>query len=68
MYLVYNKILIVNCSKEVQLYKLENDEEEENPEDPTRRKWVNYQTIEGQGSLFYTKGNKRIQITSDEKI
>ena len=47
MYLVYNKILIVNCSKEVYLYKLEVDEDEDDPEDETKRIWENYQIIEG---------------------
>ena len=47
MYLVYNKILVVNCSKEVYLYKLETDEDEEDPDDETKRIWQNYQIIEG---------------------
>ena len=47
MFLVYNRVLVVNCSKEVLLYKLEKDEDEEDPEDMKKRIWVPYQTIEG---------------------
>jgi hypothetical protein len=32
------------------------------------RNWYNYRSINVQGSIYFIKGNKRIQITTSEKI
>ena len=33
-----------------------------------QREWINYFTINEGGNIFYIKGNKRVQVVTDEKI
>lgn len=62
MYLFNNRALIVRSSSKILFFKLEKDS-------LTRRKsWELYKEIPSRGFIYWIKGNKRIQITTDEKI
>jgi len=62
MYLINGKALVSQCSGQIQFFKLILDEFTQ------ERHWSNYQTINMQGSIYYIKGNKRMQVTTTEKI
>ena len=62
MVLVFNQALIARSSSDIMFFKLEYDEETED------RLWRQYEKIESRGSIYYIKGNLRIQITTDQKI
>ena len=62
MYLVYNQALVFRSSSDILFYKLVKNEVTE------IREWKQYASIEARGSIYYIKGNVRIQITTDEKI
>ena len=62
MYLVYNQALVFRSSSDILFYRLKlNDVTGE-------REWKQYNSISARGSIYYIKGNVRIQITTDEKI
>jgi len=62
MYLVNGKALIARCSSQILFFKLMIDEF-------TKEKtWHNYHTIEQRGFIYFIKGNKRIQLTTDQKV
>lgn len=62
MYLVNNTALIARCSSQILLFKIKIDEF-------TKEKtWFNYQKLDLRGFLYFIKGNKRIQITTDHQI
>jgi hypothetical protein len=63
MYLVNNKALIARSSSKVLFFKIFKDEE-----DPNKKEWKQYNELEVRGFIYFIKGNKRIQITTDELI
>ena len=62
MFLINGKALITQCSSQILFFKLKLDEFTQ------ERSWYNYWKIDVQGSIYFIKGNKRIQITTSEKI
>jgi hypothetical protein len=62
MYLVYNQALVFRSSSEILFFKLLKNEIN------GQREWKQYNSIAERGSIYYIKGNARIQITTDEKI
>ena len=62
MVLIYNQALIARSSGAIYFFKLEFDDDLE------RKKWVQYHEEDVRGLIYYTKGNIRFQITTDEKI
>ena len=62
MFLINETVLIARSSSQILFFKLELDEFTGESE------WVNYFTIEKGGNIYFVKGNKRIQIVTDEKI
>jgi hypothetical protein len=62
MVLVYGEALIVSQSKDIVFYKIEVDEDTE------ERTWKPYFQIVHCGSLYFIKGNIRIQVTTSDKI
>ena len=62
MYLVYNQALVFRSSSDILFYRLKKNEI------TGLREWVQYNSIAERGSIYYIKGNVRIQITTDEKI
>lgn len=62
MYLVYNQALVFRSSSDILFYKLKKNEV------TGLREWIQYNSIAERGSIYYIKGNARIQITTDEKI
>lgn len=65
MYLFNNKALIARSSSKVVFFRI-FEEEDENRN--IIRKWKQYNEISARGFIFFIKGNKRIQITTDDKI
>ena len=65
MYLFNNKALIARSSSKVVFFKI-FEEEDENKN--IILKWKQYNEIQARGFIFFIKGNKRIQITTDDKI
>lgn len=62
MFLVNETALIVRSSSQILFFKLELDEF-------TKEKyWHNYHTLDQGGSIYFIKGNKRIQICTDAQI
>jgi len=62
MYMIYDKAIIARCSDLILFFKLEYDP-------VTKEKsWTNYHTEEIRGFVYFIKGNKRIQITTENKI
>jgi hypothetical protein len=62
MYLINNKALVARCSSQILFFKLKIDEFTK------EKSWVNYQVLELRGFIYFIKGNKRIQVTTDQKI
>ena len=62
MYLINGKALVVRCSTQVLFFKLILDPF------TGERNWTNYHTLDKKGFIYFIKGNKRIQITTDERI
>ena len=62
MFLVNETALIARSSSQILFFKLELDEF-------TKEKyWHNYHTLDQGGSIYFIKGNKRIQICTDSQI
>lgn len=62
MFLVNETALVTRSSSQILFFRQVVDEF------TGERKWLNYHTIDEGGNLFYIKGNKRVQIITDEKI
>ena len=62
MYLINNTALVARCSSQVLFFKLKVDEFTK------EKSWNNYRTLELRGMIYFIKGNKRIQVTTDQKI
>ena len=62
MYLINNKALIARCSCQIMFFKLQIDlfTKEE--------RWMCYRILDHRGMIYFIKGNKRIQVTTDEKV
>lgn len=65
MYLFNNKALIARSSSKVVFFRI-FEEEDENRN--IVRKWKQYNEINARGFIYFIKGNKRIQVTTDDKI
>ena len=63
MYLINNKALIARSSSKVLFFKIFEDED-----DPDIKLWKKYNELEVRGFIYFIKGNKRIQITTDDLI
>lgn len=62
MFLVNETALIARSSSQILFFKLELDEF-------TKEKyWHNYHTLDQGGSIYFIKGNKRIQVCTDTQI
>ena len=62
MYIFRDKALIVRSSSYILFFKQMQD-------DMTGQySWKQYHELKIRGTIYYIKGNKRIQITTDEKI
>ena len=66
MFLFKNKALIVRSSSKILFFKIEKEEDILTKQ--ISRIWRIYKTIDARGSIYYSKGNVRIQITTDDKI
>ena len=62
MYLVNEKVLITRSSSQILLFKQVRNE------DTQIKEWKCYRTLNHRGFIFFNKGNRRIQITTDKKI
>lgn len=62
MYLINGKCLVCRCSSTILFFKLHKDEFTGKTEFRMFRK------LDHQGSLYFIKGNKRIQITTSDRI
>lgn len=62
MFLINETVLIARSSSQILFFKLELDEFTGNSD------WQNFHIIEEGGNIFFIKGNKRIQIVTDDKI
>jgi hypothetical protein len=59
MYLLFEKALIVRSSSSILFFKI----------DPETSLWTEYNKLpDMRGEIYFIKGNKRIQITTDKKI
>ena len=58
MFLVFNKALISQSSQEILFFKLDKDDGED---DYT---WKQYHSLQHKGTLYFIKGNIRIQVTT----
>lgn len=65
MYLFNNKALIARSSSKVVFFRVFEEEDENKV---LIKKWKQYNEIQARGFIFFIKGNKRIQITTDDKI
>ena len=63
MYLINNKALIARSSSRILFFKIKHDED-----DPSIKFWKEYRVLNVRGFIYFIKGNKRIQITTDDKI
>jgi hypothetical protein len=64
MYLLFDEALVTRSSGAILFFKLEYDDK-----DDTRGHWHLYHQIEDmRGSIFFIRGNVRIQIVTDEKV
>lgn len=65
MYLLFDEALVTRSSGSILFFKLTHDEHEEDD----HGRWTLYHTIEDmRGSIYFIRGNIRIQIVTDEKI
>ena len=62
MYLIYNKALVVRQSECIAFFKQTLDDEKRS------LFWKQYTQIDLQGTIYFIKGNQRIQVTTEEKI
>jgi hypothetical protein len=62
MQLVYGKALIIRSSSQVLFFKEIYDKVSET------YAWVQYNSIDVRGLIYFIKGNIRIQVTTEEKI
>jgi hypothetical protein len=62
MYLINGTALIARSSNKILFFKLKRDEF------TGESSWNNYHTIYNRGFIYFIKGNKRIQITTDQNI
>jgi hypothetical protein len=62
MFLVNETALIARSSDKILLFKLVLDDF------TGEKEWQIYQTIDMGGNIYFIKGNKRIQIVTDDKI
>ena len=60
MYLINNKALIARCSCQILFFKLQLDLFTK------EMKWTCYRVLDHRGMIYFIKGNKRIQVTTDE--
>lgn len=59
MFLVFEKALIARSTSGMLFFKIE----------PSTGLWTKYHVIENmRGTVFFTRGNTRIQITTEKKI
>ena len=62
MYLVNGKALIARSSSQILFFKQVTDEF------TLEKAWQRYETLNIRGFIYFIKGNKRIQISTDRKI
>jgi len=62
MYLINEKALIARSSSQILFFKQETDPF------TFEKSWQCYKTLNIRGFIYFIKGNKRIQITTDKKI
>lgn len=62
MFMFNLEALIVNSSSRIVFFRQEYDENIE------KRRWVQYHVLNKRGQIYFMKGNKRIQITTDTHI
>ena len=62
MYLINGTALIARSSSKVLFFKLKRDEF------TGEQSWTNYYTIQNRGFIYFIKGNKRIQITTEQNV
>lgn len=62
MYLINGTALIARSSSKVLFFKLVRDEF------TGEQSWSNYHTIKNRGFIYFIKGNKRIQVTTEQNI
>lgn len=63
MYLVNNKALIARSSSKILFFKICPDRR-----DPDKKEWQQYHELSIGGSIYFIKGNKRIQVTTDDLV
>ena len=62
MMLVYGKALVCYVSSQILFFKEEYDPVEE------QTSWVQYNSIDVRGNIYYIKGNIRIQVVSEDYV
>ena len=62
MYLINGRALIARSSSQILFFKIERDMF------TGKRSWVNYNRLNHRGMIYFIKGNKRIQVTTDKQI
>ena len=62
MFLVHEKCLVVRSSSDILFFKQQIDEFTK------IKSWTLFRSLHHRGFIFFIKGNKRIQITTDKKI
>ena len=67
MYLINNKALVARSSSKIVFFKIVEEEDENDPT-ITNRFWKQYNQLDVRGFIYFIKGNKRIQVTTDDKI
>lgn len=67
MYLINNKALIARSSSKIVFFKIVEEEDENDP-NKMNRFWKQYNQLDVRGFIYFIKGNKRIQVTTDDKI
>jgi len=67
MYLINNKALVARSSSKIVFFKIV-EEEDENDSSKTVKFWKQYNQLDVRGFIYFIKGNKRIQVTTDDKI
>ena len=62
MYLINGRCLIARSSSKILFFKIESDKF------TGAKSWENFHTLNVRGMIYFIKGNKRIQVTTDKKI
>ena len=62
MFLINGTALVARSSSKILFFKLIRDEFTQ------EQSWNNYHTIQNRGFIYFIKGNKRIQITTEQNI